>query len=79
VKGLFRQLGNALVRIESQPSVQDMHFVYDKLRKALPALLKRTGGKTVFEANVFKELVMLATELSNGRMSPNPIIKPAAD
>ena len=70
-KGVFRQLGNALVRIESQPSVQDMHFVYDRLRKALPDLLKRTGGRTVFEANVFKELVMLATELSNDRMSPS--------
>jgi hypothetical protein len=73
VKGVFRQLRNALVRTESQPSVQDMHFVYARLRKALPSLLKRTGSRTVFEANVFKELVMLATELSNERMRPNPI------
>jgi hypothetical protein len=69
VNGVFRQLGDALVRIEGQPSIQDMQFVYDRLRKALPNLLKRTGGRTVFEANAFKELVMLATELSNERMS----------
>jgi len=78
VNGLFRQLGNALVRIESQPSVQDMHFVYDGLRRALPGLLKRTGGRTAFEASVFKELVMLATELSNERMSANPTPDPGA-
>lgn len=79
VKGVFRQLGNALVRIERQPSVQDMQFVYDRLRKALPGLLKRTAGRTVFEANAFKELVMLATELSNERMGPKPTTHPAAD
>ena len=56
-----------------------MHFVYDRLRKALPGLLKRTGGRTAFEANVFKELVMLATELSNERMSADPTTKAAAD
>jgi len=57
------------------PGIADVtsDFVYARLRKALPSLLKRTGSRTVFEANVFKELVMLATELSNERMRPNPI------
>lgn len=68
-RGVFRQLGNALVRVASQPSAQDMQFVYDRLRHALPALLRRTGSRTVFEANVFRELATLATELSNHRMA----------
>ena len=67
VTGIFRQIGNALVRTGSQRSIRDMTFVYRRLRALVPALIKQTGAKTVFEAALFKELVVSAAALSKIR------------
>jgi hypothetical protein len=67
VAGVFREIGNALVRTESQASVQDMRFVYSKLRRSLRSLMKQTGARGAFEAGIFKELVVSATALANVR------------
>lgn len=50
VKGVFHQLRNALIRIDSQPSVQDRQFIYDGLRTALPGLVRHTRTRTACEA-----------------------------
>jgi hypothetical protein len=67
-RGVFRELGNALVRRQSQPAIDDMHFIYRKLRQSLPDLMKRTGAQSLFEARVFKELVVGAARLAAIRL-----------
>ena len=59
-KGLFRQLGNALVRGDDQPTVEQMFRVYRKIKTASPLIVKRAGAKSLYEARVFRELVVLA-------------------
>jgi hypothetical protein len=61
-KGVFRELGNALVRSADQPTVQQMNTVYRKIKTASPLILRNTGAKSLFEARVFKQLVVLARE-----------------
>jgi hypothetical protein len=66
-KGLFRELGNALVRSVDQPTVGQMFGVYRKIKIASPLIMRNAGSKTLFEARVFRQLVVLArkyTELS---------------
>jgi hypothetical protein len=58
--GVFRQLGNALTHAVRQPSVGDMNSVYRSLRRALPPVLATAGARSVFEARVFRELVLTA-------------------
>jgi len=62
--GLFRELGNALVNAERSPEIADMEFVYSHLRIALPNLRKQTGAKGVFEARLFRDLVVTAQGLA---------------
>jgi hypothetical protein len=69
VSGVFREVGNALVRTERQPSRVDMASIYRNLRAAVPRLMDRTGARTVFEAAIFKELVSLAADLSLERIA----------
>jgi hypothetical protein len=67
-RGVFREIGNALVRTQSQPTIEDMQFIYRKLRQNLPDLLKRTGAQSLFEARMFKELVVVAATLAATRL-----------
>jgi hypothetical protein len=60
VDGVFRELGNALVRSEHAPSVTEMEAIYFDLRRHCGEILKRTGAKTPFEAGVFSRLAVLA-------------------
>jgi hypothetical protein len=62
--GIFRELGNAFVRNERQPTVQDMEKVFDGLRRAVPMLKRRAGSRTLFAAHVFSELRVLARALA---------------
>jgi hypothetical protein len=64
----FRELCNALVRTESQPTIDDMQFIYRKLRQNLPDLMERTGAQSLFEARMFKELVVAAARLAAFRL-----------
>ena len=66
--GVFREIGNALVRIARQPAVQDLHIIYEKLRDAVPEIIDRTGAKSVFEARAFRQLVVEASVLADKRM-----------
>src|SRR5271165_773993 len=59
-KGLFRELGNALVRTDDQPTVDQMFGIYKKIKIASPLIMKNAGAKTVFEARVYRQLVVLA-------------------
>ena len=59
-KGVFRELGNALVRSDDQPTVQHMQAVYRNIKIASPLIVKNAGAKSLFEARVFRRLVVLA-------------------
>lgn len=66
-QGVFRELGNALVRSSNQPTVGQMRTIYNNIKKASPLIVKDAGAKSVFEARVFRQLVVLArkyTELT---------------
>ena len=58
--GIFRELGNALVRSADQPTVQQMNAVYRKIKAVSPLIMKNAGAKSLFEARVFSQLVALA-------------------
>ena len=59
-KGVFRELGNALVRGANQPTVQQMRAIYRNIKTASPLIVKNAGAKSLFEARVFRQLVVLA-------------------
>jgi hypothetical protein len=59
-KGVFRELGNALVRNADQPTMQQMNAIYKSIKNDSPLIVKNTGARSLFEARVFKQLVVLA-------------------
>jgi hypothetical protein len=59
--GVFRELGNALVRSQKQATVKSMMLIYDGLRERMPDIVKQAGAKSPFEARVFKDLVVAAS------------------
>jgi hypothetical protein len=59
-RGVFRELGNALVRSADQPTVQQMTTVYRNIKTASPLIVKNAGAKSLFEARVFRQLVVVA-------------------
>lgn len=61
VSGVFREIGNAFVRKGRQPSVAQMDQIYREVRKQLPGILRHTGATSVFEANVFQQLGVVAS------------------
>jgi hypothetical protein len=65
IDGVFRELSNALSREGRQPSLPQMWTVYRELRKAVPAVLGRSGGKTLFEARPFRDLSVIASNLAD--------------
>lgn len=58
--GLFRELGNALVRSADQPTVAQMYAVYRNIKTASPLIVRNAGAKSLFEARVFRQLVVLS-------------------
>lgn len=70
-RGLFRELCNALVRTERQPTVEEITTIYRGLAAALPAIKKRAAARSVFEAHVFTELVVTARALSIETLGPH--------
>jgi len=58
--GMFRELGNALVRSSDQPTVSQMSAVFRNIKTASPLIMKNAGAKSLFEARVFRQLVVLA-------------------
>ncbi len=67
--GVFRELGNALVRADAQPSAETFKFLYRALRRNVPDLLGRIGARSLFEARALKELVVAARALAARRVA----------
>jgi hypothetical protein len=63
VKGVLRELSNALVRNVNRPTFPQIMKVYRKLKKAVPHIMSTRGASSVFEASVFKDVVFLAASL----------------
>jgi len=63
--GIFRELCNALVLADHQPSVAQMATIYRKLRRCLPNLMKSAGAKSAFKARVFADLIVVAKGLAS--------------
>jgi len=63
-RGVFTQLCNAFVRLESQPATENMEKVYRRLTDLLPELQKQAGASSPFEARVFRDLVVAARALT---------------
>ncbi len=66
VDGVFREMGNALVRKGRQPSVRQMWSIYREVRGKIPAILKRCGAPSVFQASVFEEISFAANVAASG-------------
>jgi hypothetical protein len=64
-QGVFRELGNCLVRTEHQPTVQQMTGIYRGLLEVLPEIKKRAGAKSAFEARVFADLTVTSRALAD--------------
>jgi hypothetical protein len=61
IRGLFRELGNAFVRNQNQPTVGEMMRVYRILRANFRSLLRRAGADHPFNARVFRDLSVVAS------------------
>ena len=59
-QGIFREIGNALIRTEQEPTVQDMNRVFRRILTALPEIKRRAGAKSAFEPRVFAKLIVAA-------------------
>lgn len=64
-QGVFRELGNALVRTEHQPTVRQMTAIYKRLVKVLPEIRRRAGAQSPFEARVFADLIVTSRALAD--------------
>ncbi len=65
VNGVFRQLRNALVRPNNQPTVPQMSAIYGGLRPVVRRILRNAGTNDVYEAQVFSEISLAAQQLSS--------------
>lgn len=65
VAGVFSELCNAFVRSRHQPTVPQMWKVYRSLRRALPAILRESGARSLFEARAFRDLCASASTLAD--------------
>ena len=64
-QGVFRELRNAFVRQQAQPTIEEMFGIYQGLRANVQKILGDTGAKSLFEASVFKELTVYASALAD--------------
>ncbi len=63
-RGIFRELCNAFIRSERQPSVEQMDVIYRGLKRELPAIMRKAGSNTAFQARVFSDLRVLSRALN---------------
>jgi hypothetical protein len=66
MEGVFREMGNALVRRRRQPSVLQMWSIYREVRGRIPVILERCGTQSVFQAKVFEEISFAASVAAGG-------------
>jgi hypothetical protein len=62
IKGVFRELSNALVKSKYRPELSHMNKIYHGIKTASPLILEQVGTESLFGARVFRRLVVLATE-----------------
>jgi hypothetical protein len=65
VRGVFRQLRNALVRPNNQPTVPQMIAIYEELEPVVRRILRNAGTNDVYEAQVFSEISLAAQQLAS--------------
>lgn len=65
IRGVFRELGNAFVRSNRQPTVAQMAQIYRVLRAGFKETLKNAGAKDPFNARVFRDLSVIASLAAN--------------
>jgi len=61
-EGVFREVGNALVRKKNPPTVQDVGDIYRALQSALPGIMEKTGARSIFEARAFQKILFVASD-----------------
>lgn len=61
VKGVLREIGNALVHVEKRPDFAASLAMYRSLQNSLPLIMNRAGSNTLYSARVFSDLVTTAT------------------
>ena len=66
IEGVFREMGNALVRKRRQPGVLEMWRIYRKVREEIPEILRRCGTQSVFGARAFREISFAANVAAVG-------------
>ena len=58
--------------------MRQMKAVYRKIKTASPLIMKNVGAKSLFEARVFRQLVVLARKYAElGRTAPDNVVQPA--
>jgi hypothetical protein len=65
IRGVWRELNNAFVRRDQQPTAREMHRLYTTLQRAKPPILAASGAATVFAARPFRELVLLGRRVAD--------------
>jgi hypothetical protein len=64
VEGVLRELSHSFINAES-PTLDETKKVYRALRRAQPQLLQASGSTTVFAPRAFKQMALLARELTD--------------
>jgi hypothetical protein len=64
-RGVFRELCNALVRDDHQPTVPQMEAVYRRLKTHVPSILRASGSRSPFGARAFSDLRIAAQTLAS--------------
>ncbi len=68
VRGVFRQLRNALVRPSGQPTVPQMMTIYEDLQPVVRQILRNAGTKDIYQAQVFSEIRLAAQQLASKQL-----------
>jgi hypothetical protein len=68
IQGVLRQLSNAFIRQERQPTLAQMTAVYRYVRSELPGILRASGANSVFDgARTFRDVYVAANLKAKGR------------
>lgn len=70
VRGVFRELRNALVRPHAQPTVPQMMAIHGALKPVLRRILRNAGTSDIYQAQVFAELRLAAQQLVVNTLGP---------
>ena len=66
VKGVLKKVSDAFVREHRQPTLDQMMSVYRLTRRALPAILNRSGADSIFDgARTFRDVCLSAAEFAS--------------